>query len=39
MGSNLGHSFACLFVSYQEEKIFQSYKGPIPGLFKRFVDE
>ena len=30
MSSNLGRSFACLFVSYQEEKIFQSYQGPIP---------
>ena len=39
MGSNLGRSFACLFVSYQEEKIFQSYQGPIPELFKRFVDD
>ena len=34
MGSNLGRSFACLFVSYQKEKIFQSYQ-----LFKRFVDD
>ena len=39
MGSNLGCSFACLFVSYQEEKIFQSYQGPIPELFKCFVDD
>ena len=39
MGSNLGRSFACLFVSYQEEKIFQNYPGPIPELFKRFVDD
>ena len=38
MSSNLGRSFACLFVSYQEEKVFQSYQGPIPELFKRFVD-
>ena len=39
MGSNLGRSFACLFVSYQEEKIFQSSQGPIPELFKRLVDD
>ena len=39
MGSNLGRSFACLFVSCQEEKIFQSYQGAIPELFKRFVDD
>ena len=37
MGSNLGRSFACLFVSYQEERIFQSYQGPIPELFKCFL--
>ena len=36
MGSNLGRSFACLFVHYREEKIFQSYQGPIPELFRRF---
>ena len=29
-GSNLGRPFACLFVSYQEEKIFQSYQRTIP---------
>ena len=39
MGSNLGRSFACLFVSYQEDKIFQIYQGPIPYLFKRFGDD
>ena len=39
MGSNLGRSFACLFVSYQEEKIFQSYQGPIPEPFKCFLDD
>ena len=32
--------FFCLpSVSYQEEKIFQSYQGPIPELFKRFLDD
>ena len=30
MGSNLGRSFACIFVSYQ---------GPIPELFKHFIDD
>ena len=39
MGSNLGRSFACLLVSYQEEKIFQSYQGPIHELVKCFVDD
>ena len=39
MGSNLGRSFACLFVSYQEKEIFQNYQSPIPELFKRFVDD
>ena len=39
MGTNLGRSISCLFVSYQEEKIFQSYQGLIPELFKRFVDD
>ena len=39
MSSNLGRSFACLFVSYQKQKMFQSYQGLIPELFKRFIDD
>ena len=27
-----------IFVSYQEEQVFQSYQGSTPKLFKRFVD-
>ena len=38
MDSNLERFFVCLFVSYKEEQVFQSYQGPIPELFKHFVD-
>ena len=39
MGSNLGRSFACLFVSYKKKKIFKLYQGPTSERFKRFVDD
>ena len=39
MRSNLGRSFACLFVSYQEEKNLSNYQSNIPELLKRFVDD
>ena len=29
----------CLFVSYEEEQIFQNYQGPVPELFKPSVDD
>ena len=34
MGSCLGPSYACLFMSYQEYLIFRSYQGP-----KRYIDD
>ena len=39
MGSCLGPSYACLFMSYQEHLIFSSYQGILPDLYKRFIDD
>lgn len=39
MGTKMGPSFACLFVGYLEEKMFEQYQGPIPDLYKRYIDD
>eukprot|EP00794_Sanderia_malayensis_P002763 gene2763-3196_t len=39
MGSKLGPSYACLFVGHQEQLIFNTYNGPIPCLFERYMDD
>ena len=35
----MGPSFACLFVGYLEERMFSEYIGPVPDLYKRFIDD
>ncbi|XP_070182905.1 uncharacterized protein [Littorina saxatilis] len=39
MGTKMGPNYACLFVGHLEEQIFLAYKGPLPTLFKRFIDD
>ena len=39
MGTKMGPSFACLFVGYLEEKMFADYMGPLPELYKRYIDD
>ena len=39
MGSCLGPSYACLFMSYQEHLIFESYQGVFPDLYRRYIDD
>ena len=39
MGTKMGPSFACLFVGYLEEKMFAKYNGPVPDLYKRYIDD
>jgi hypothetical protein len=39
MGSPMGGSFACLFIGYLEEQIFNSFTGTKPDLFKRYIDD
>eukprot|EP00061_Rhincodon_typus_P002169 g16803.t1 len=35
----MGPSFACLFMGYVEHSLFQSYAGPHPQLFLRYIDD
>ena len=39
MGTRMGPSYACLFVGYVEEQIFQAYQGVTPDLYKRYIDD
>ena len=39
MGSKLDLGFACVYVGYFEESLFQSYSGPLPRLYKRYIDD
>ena len=39
MGPMLGPGFACVYVDYFEERLFQSNNGPLPRLFKRYIDD
>ena len=39
MGTKMGPNYANLFVGFIEEQIFSQYSGPIPELFKRFIDD
>ena len=39
MGTKMGPSFACLFMGYLEERIFQAYVGVVPLLYRRFIDD
>ncbi|XP_033120365.1 uncharacterized protein LOC117119643, partial [Anneissia japonica] len=35
----MGPSFACLFVGWLEQRIFDSYDGTKPDMFKRYIDD
>ena len=39
MGTRMGPSYACLFMGRLEEQIFQEYTGPVPVLYRRFIDD
>ncbi|XP_070188824.1 uncharacterized protein [Littorina saxatilis] len=39
MGTKMGPSYACLFMGHLEHLILQSYSGPVPELYKRFIDD
>ena len=39
MGTKMGPLYACLFMGYLEERIFQAFKGRVPDLYKRFIDD
>ena len=39
MGSRMGPNYACLFVGYMVGRIFSTYRGLIPQLYKRYIDD
>ena len=39
MGTNMGPSYAKLFVGFIENKFFSNYHGPKPDLYKRYIDD
>ena len=39
MGTKMGPSYACLFVGLIEERVFDTYSGKPPCLFKRYIDD
>eukprot|EP00061_Rhincodon_typus_P003996 g21511.t1 len=39
IGTRMGPSYACPFVGYVEQSLFDSYTGPIPHLFLRCIDD
>ena len=39
MGTEMGPSYANLFVGYVQQQIFERYTGPIPDFFGRYIDD
>ena len=39
MGSKMGPNYACLFVGYVEKQIMRQYRGFVPRLHKRYIDD
>ena len=39
MGAKMGPSYACLFMGHLEYRIMDSFTGPVPELYKRYIDD
>ena len=39
MGTRMGPSYACLFMGWIEHCFFESYTGPVPEVYIRFIDD
>lgn len=39
MGTKVGPSYACSFLAYQEKLFFENYTGPLPSIYKRYIDD
>ena len=37
MGTKMGPSYACLFMGYLEKQIFDTYTGPLPEYYGRYL--
>ena len=38
MGTRMGPSYACLFMGFIEQKFMETYHGPIPEVYGRYID-
>ena len=38
MGTKMGSSYACLFMGHLEYRTMDSFTGPVPELYKRYID-
>ena len=38
MGTKMGPSYAYLFMGHLEHLILESFTGPVPELYKRYID-
>ena len=39
MGTKMGPSYACLFMGHFEHLVAESYSGPIPEFYRRYIDD
>ena len=39
MGTRMGPSYACLFMGWIEHQFFDSYTGPVPEVYLRYIDD
>ena len=39
MGTKMGPSYACLFMGHLEYRTMEYFTGPVPELYKRYVDD
>ena len=39
MGTRMGPSYACLFMGWVEHNFFDTYTGPVPEVYKRYIDD
>ena len=39
MGTRMGPSYACLFMGWVEHNFFESYAGPTPEVYRRYIDD
>jgi len=39
MGTKMGPSYACLFMGFLEQQIFDSFPGPKPDFYRRYIDD
>ena len=38
MGTRMGPSYAYLFMGFLEQQFLEQYRGPVPDVYKRYID-